>query len=251
MTSERSTQFLAIETDDPIFDAEAIQGDAGSIVVHQDELALSGLEQQYDAKPETRPSVPEDQLVPLSDIVVTLDAQSLIRSTVLRWCARGSDAEDYAQDVTTRVFANSSGRMIDLSSWRQYLKTMAKNYMIAEWRKRTLNGTRDEETLIEHPAFFEKHGALSEDFSDAVCSQQVVRKAIRQLSPEHRQVIHMFYYQDMTTLQISKTLGMPEGSVRSRIFCARRHMYNLLTGTSDPIRNPLHTRSSPTEKTAA
>ena len=52
--------------------------------------------------------------------------------------------------------------------------------------------------------------------------------AMQQLSEDHRAVVTMFDIQGMPHAEISKILGVSEGTVRSRLFYAHRHLQTFL-----------------------
>ena len=48
-------------------------------------------------------------------------------------------------------------------------------------------------------------------------SSEAVRKAVNTLSDRYREVIHLYYAADLKPEEIAKTLGIPKGTVRSRL----------------------------------
>ena len=55
------------------------------------------------------------------------------------------------------------------------------------------------------------------DDVDAHGDRAVVREAVASLEPDHRQVIVLRYFTDLTVSEIAGSLGVPEGTVKSRI----------------------------------
>ena len=55
-----------------------------------------------------------------------------------------------------------------------------------------------------------------------------VRRALNGLSYKQRTVVYLYYYQEMGTRQIAQTLGIFEGTVKSRLHAARRLMAQAL-----------------------
>ncbi len=53
------------------------------------------------------------------------------------------------------------------------------------------------------------------------------------LKPAYKEVVILYYYQDYDTLQISKILNIPEGTVRSRLYRAREILKTKLEGRVD------------------
>jgi RNA polymerase sigma factor (sigma-70 family) len=58
--------------------------------------------------------------------------------------------------------------------------------------------------------------------------QQRLNEAMMKLSVEHRAVVTMFDIQGMPHAEIAKILGIPEATVRSRLFYAHRQLQNYL-----------------------
>lgn len=56
-----------------------------------------------------------------------------------------------------------------------------------------------------------------------------IKNAINKLNEELKMVIALYYYEDLSVEEIAKTLGVPEGTVKSRLFRAREILYNYLS----------------------
>ncbi len=48
-------------------------------------------------------------------------------------------------------------------------------------------------------------------------SRQTVRQALERLSPEHRQVVVLRYFAELTVPQLARSIGLREGTVKSRL----------------------------------
>ncbi|MDI5942857.1 sigma factor-like helix-turn-helix DNA-binding protein, partial [Micromonospora sp. DH15] len=49
-----------------------------------------------------------------------------------------------------------------------------------------------------------------------------LRQAVARLSADHRRVLHEVYFRDRTVDEIATELGIPVGTVRSRVYYALR-----------------------------
>lgn len=56
----------------------------------------------------------------------------------------------------------------------------------------------------------------SGDLADGVADRQVVRLALAGLSPEHREVLFHIHLRDRTGAETARTIGVPQGTVKSR-----------------------------------
>lgn len=60
-----------------------------------------------------------------------------------------------------------------------------------------------------------------------------MQRAINSLSTEHREVISLFYGEDLDIDEIAAVIGVPQGTVKSRLFNARRQLRELVAGKSE------------------
>lgn len=56
----------------------------------------------------------------------------------------------------------------------------------------------------------------------------VLPQALAQLTPEHREVFLLYHIQELSVGEIATILEIPGGTVKSRLFTARRHLRELL-----------------------
>ena len=99
---------------------------------------------------------------------------------------------------------------------------------------------RPEEELTDRAAT-----AATTEMPDAALARSQgsarIRVALDKLSPEHRAVIELTFYDDCSYRQIAAIVGCPENTVKTRMFHARRHLKRLLgtpeLGIVPPRRN--------------
>ena len=60
-------------------------------------------------------------------------------------------------------------------------------------------------------------------------TSEVLRECIEQLSPDQREVIELVYYHERSVEDVARIVGVPEGTVKTRMFHARRKLAELLT----------------------
>jgi RNA polymerase sigma-70 factor (ECF subfamily) len=61
-------------------------------------------------------------------------------------------------------------------------------------------------------------------------TQGILRACIDKLSPAHREIIDLFYYRENSVAEISGIIGIPQATVKSRIFYARKQLARILVG---------------------
>ena len=67
---------------------------------------------------------------------------------------------------------------------------------------------------------------------------RAVGAAISALSPRHREVLDLAFGAGMSYRDIATVLGVPEGTVKSRLFQARNHLARALAPVSEPVPGP-------------
>ena len=60
------------------------------------------------------------------------------------------------------------------------------------------------------------------DTSDAL------RKCLTSLSPEHREIVDLVYYHEKSVEEVAEIVGIPENTVKTRLFYARKKLAELL-----------------------
>lgn len=124
-------------------------------------------------------------------------------------------AEDVVQETLIKAWKNPHVLDQTRRSARAWLFRVAHNVAIDDWRARRV---RPEVATAEPP---EDASALSDsDNMDVVLQAWTITDAINRLSPAHRQVLIECYYSGRTASQAAQRIGVPEGTVKSRLHYA-------------------------------
>ena len=150
----------------------------------------------------------------------------LYATDVLRVCyfylGDRTQAEDVCQDVFVKLIQTSP--QLQAGSEKSWLLKVALNRCKDLWRsawvKRVVLGSPVFE-LIPAP---DEYGKLEEE--------QDVMRAINQLSPDFKEVTLLYYYQGYGISEIAKLLGLPEGTISSRLSRSRKHLEKYLKDNS-------------------
>jgi RNA polymerase sigma-70 factor, ECF subfamily len=131
-----------------------------------------------------------------------------------------ADAWDVLQETWLRVL-NGIGSLSDLRSLAPWLYCVARNTALSHAR----SGERPYESLESHPEELaeEPDGRLLE-FEDA----DQVHRGLLSLSLPHREVLTLFFLEDMSVEEVATVLGVPPGTVKSRLYYAKRDLRNVL-----------------------
>ncbi|NOS25965.1 sigma-70 family RNA polymerase sigma factor, partial [Mycobacteroides abscessus] len=117
-------------------------------------------------------------------------------------------AEDIVQEVLLRAWRHPTLVNQTEGSARAWLFTVAHNLVRDNARSSRF---RSEIATAETPEF------ASPDQVDATLDAWLVAEALRTLSTDHRAVILRAYYRGSSVADISAELGVPEGTVKSRL----------------------------------
>ena len=139
------------------------------------------------------------------------------------------DAVELAQETFIRAFQNLAG-FEGRSSFSTWLYRIASNLAI-DWRRRetryvVAHGEEAESELRKIPS------GEGDSFRSLVRDEtsRKVREALKELTPEHREVILLREMEGLSYEEISEILNCPKGTVMSRLHYARSHLRSLLKG---------------------
>jgi RNA polymerase sigma-70 factor, ECF subfamily len=127
-------------------------------------------------------------------------------------------AEDVVQETLLRAWRNPHSPVFSErqdGSARGWLYTVARRIVIDEWRARSV---RPEKLVSEVP----ESGVA--DHSERLVEARLVADALGRLTPEHRAVLVEMFYKRSTVRETALTLGIAEGTVKSRTHYALRAM---------------------------
>ncbi|MDP8982599.1 MAG: sigma-70 family RNA polymerase sigma factor [Acidobacteriota bacterium] len=143
-----------------------------------------------------------------------------------KWLMRShEDAEDVVQEAFLRAFsAFDTFRGEDAKPW---LLAIARNTCMT-WLKRNRNtgATLAFEEAMEDPA---ERPADPEEILLISCDREQVRQALEQLPADFREVVILREMEGLSYKEISATLGVPVGTVMSRLSRGRDWLRRILS----------------------
>jgi len=152
-----------------------------------------------------------------------------------RFTGNAADAEDLTQDVFLKIYSNLSSFDTTRGSLQVWITTMTRNLLVDNFR-RTRNqratGSLDEgwdEADELRPVDRLLSGGPSPHESAAQKElAKMVQQALSRVSVELREAVILRDLQDMDYKDIAQVLGIPEGTVKSRISRGRAELARLL-----------------------
>jgi len=137
--------------------------------------------------------------------------------------ADANDVADVIHDTMLEVWRKAN-RFEGRSSLKTWIFSIAKNKAIDRNRKHGRLQYSDEMIDIKDDALNAAELlSLSQD-------AQSIRDAVSQLKPDHRRVIHLSFFEDLTYKEIAEIEDCPEGTIKTRILYAKRNLQHLLQG---------------------
>jgi len=149
--------------------------------------------------------------------------ESLVASTVIGMIGNCSEAEDIGQEVFIRFYKAINSFRGD-STVGTYLTRIAINLSINELKRRkrkNLFFKPNNEQILDI--------ADTENKSDYDDSNELVHKAIQKLEPNFRSVIVLRLIDGYSTVETSKILNIPLGTVLSRLARGQQKLKELLS----------------------
>ena len=148
------------------------------------------------------------------------------RTAVYRWLLRMVGNEATAEDLLSDVF---------LDVWRQADRFQARSSVstwlmaIARFKALSARRVRKDAELDET---IEATVADPSDNPEIMLQKKnrdaLVREALNSLTPDHKEIIDLVYYHEKSVDECAQILGVPSGTVKTRMFYARKKMAEMV-----------------------
>jgi RNA polymerase sigma-70 factor (ECF subfamily) len=145
---------------------------------------------------------------------------------VLRFLMRFVRNEATAEELLNEVFIEvwrHAGRFESRSQVSTWILAIARFKALAALRRRQPDELDDDA--------FEAIEDTADDPEIAIQKTQrsaILQDCLKQLSIAHREVVDLFYYQDQSIEEVAETIGVPQSTVKTRVFYARRRIAELM-----------------------
>jgi RNA polymerase sigma-70 factor, ECF subfamily len=133
-----------------------------------------------------------------------------------------------AEDLTSQVFldvwrtAKQFERRSQVSTW---LLSIARFKALTALRQRRHEDI-DQEDILE----IADQADTPEASFDRNKTSAILRACIGKLSPAHREIINLVYYHEKSVEEVGVIVGIPQSTVKTRMFYARKQLADLLRG---------------------
>jgi len=141
---------------------------------------------------------------------------------VLRLVRNEATAEDLISEVFLDVW-RQAGRFEGRSTVSTWLLAIARFKALSALRRRKGEELDDDmAAAIEDPSDDPGVALLKKERSAAL------RNCLNGLSAEHREIIDLVYYHEKSVHEVAEIVGIPEGTVKTRMFHARKKLGEML-----------------------
>lgn len=133
-----------------------------------------------------------------------------------------------AEDLVSQVFLDvwrTAGQFQGRSQVSTWLLSIARFKALTAMRQRRFEDI-DQEDVRQIPDSCDTP-ETSLDRSD---TSAILRACVQKLSPAHREIITLVYYHEKSVEEVGQIIGIPQSTVKTRMFYARKQLAELLKG---------------------
>jgi RNA polymerase sigma factor (sigma-70 family) len=140
-------------------------------------------------------------------------------------------ARDAVQEALIRAWRDLPG-LREPDRFDAWLHRLTINACLDQARRRRRRPIEVEMTLIHHPAVTDTAGALAD--------RDIVEGVLRHLGERERAIVVLHYFLGMPLTDVAASLGLPVGTVKSRLHRALGEMrIAIAAGADTPLASPV------------
>ena len=165
--------------------------------------------------------------------------QRRIARHVARYVKAAGDVEDVVQETFIRVYRGLASFRGD-SAFYSWLYRIATNTALNHLQRSPADVLLGDDAPEERVEAFEPGVSDAEDPERTLMAKQIaetVQRALTKLQPELAEALMLYEVEGKAYAEIAGMLGIPIGTVRTRIFRAREFIAKRLESVLEPQRN--------------
>lgn len=157
--------------------------------------------------------------------IIIKNTENLVAQIVFKMVPIAEDRKDLAQDIYLKTFHNLGGFKFEskLSTW---IARIAYNTCLSwiEKKKLILPGNLNDDENHNSPVItlYQRSGQDSESIISRKELSGILSKEIDGLPVIYQTLITLFHHESMSYEELSQVTGLPEGTVKSSLFRARK-----------------------------
>jgi RNA polymerase sigma-70 factor (ECF subfamily) len=152
--------------------------------------------------------------------------QRLVASVAWRYGVRREEIEDVVSEVFLKVYRNL-GRYRPDHPFSTWLYRLAANHVVDHGRRR-----RKEAGRTEMPRQLIDSSPMPDERSELRERAELVHAALGELPVRYREVLFLVYLEGMLVAEAASQLGLPQGTVKSRLKRGREALRRILVRRS-------------------
>lgn len=153
-----------------------------------------------------------------------LDHQSFLHQLAMKLTKSADDSDDLLQETFFKALKNSD-KFQEGTNIKGWLYTIMKNTFINAYRKKKNQNTFVDDT--DNKYFINMKETEKSVQTDTIVDHEYMMRQINSVEKTYVETF-MMYYNGYKYEEIAEILGIPLGTVKSRIFLARRKMMEKL-----------------------
>lgn len=149
----------------------------------------------------------------------------MLYKTALLILGNVHDAEDVCQETFVSIYMNINS-LKEVDKLKPWMFSILKNSAYKKYKN------KKREFPDEH-ILFKIDNKVTESYEEEFEVKSELMDSLMKLTPKHREVIVLFYYNDLSIKEIAEVLHVFEGTVKSRLYIARRKLKKELERTDE------------------
>lgn len=133
-----------------------------------------------------------------------------------------------AEDLVSQVFLDvwrSAGQFEGRARVSTWILSIARFKALTALRQRRHEDIEQDDVLEIADTAETPEASLDRSTTSAI-----LRACVARLSPAHREIIDLVYYHEMSVEEAGRLIGIPQATVKTRMFYARKQLGELLRG---------------------
>lgn len=158
---------------------------------------------------------------------LVLEYQKNVYNLALRMTGDPEDAADMAQEAFIKAYSSLSGYRGDskFSVWLyRIVSNVCLDFLRAKKRRQTVSLSVTDDDGEDTKLDIADESKSPERIFERAMTRDAVRRGLAALTPEYRQILILRELQGMSYEEIAEVLGLESGTVKSRIFRARKKL---------------------------
>jgi len=136
-------------------------------------------------------------------------------------------AEDVVQETMVRAWRQAARLDLTEPSLMPWLATVARRIVIDDRRRKSARPAETGDEMLEN--------SPAADTMEDLLRKMMVAEALQSLTPAHREVLNETILRDRTVNQAAEALGIPVGTVKSRVYYALKALRVVLAERGVPV----------------